>query len=36
VVNNANNVVTITVQWDDSRAGGATTEQYVLVTRIWN
>jgi type IV pilus assembly protein PilV len=35
-VNNANNVVTITVQWDDSRAGGATTEQYVLVTRIWN
>lgn len=30
------NDVTITVQWDDSRAGGSTTEQYVLVTRIWN
>jgi type IV pilus assembly protein PilV len=32
----ANNTVTITVQWDDSRAGGATNATYTLVTRLWN
>jgi type IV pilus assembly protein PilV len=31
-----NNIATITVQWDDSRAGGSTTATYTLVTRIWN
>jgi len=31
-----NNVATITVQWDDSRAGGSPTATYTLVTRIWN
>jgi len=31
-----NNVATITVQWDDSRAGGSPTATYTLVTRMWN
>jgi len=31
-----NRTVTITVQWDDSRAGGPTDANYTLVTRIWN
>jgi type IV pilus assembly protein PilV len=31
-----NNTVTIAVQWDDSRGGGATTANYTLVTRLWN
>ena len=31
-----NNMVTITVQWDDSRAGGAANETFTLVTRLWN
>jgi type IV pilus assembly protein PilV len=30
------NTVTITVQWDDSRAGGATDSTYTLVTRLWS
>jgi type IV pilus assembly protein PilV len=29
------NLVTVTVQWDDSRAGGATDRTYALVTRVW-
>jgi type IV pilus assembly protein PilV len=32
----ANNLVTITVQWDDSRAGGPTNANYTVVTRLWN
>jgi len=32
----ASNTVTIAVQWDDSRAGGATNANYTLVTRLWN
>ena len=32
----ANNTVTIAVQWDDSRAGGATNANYTLLTRLWN
>jgi type IV pilus assembly protein PilV len=31
-----NRTVTITVQWDDSRAGGPADANYTLVTRIWN
>jgi type IV pilus assembly protein PilV len=31
-----NNLVTITVQWDDSRAGGTAAESFTLVTRVWN
>jgi type IV pilus assembly protein PilV len=30
------NLVTITVQWDDSRAGGPANANYTLVTRLWN
>jgi type IV pilus assembly protein PilV len=30
------NVVTITVQWDDRRAGGSDTETIALQTRVWN
>lgn len=36
VVDTVNNVVSITVQWDDSRAGGNAQAQYMLVTRVWN
>jgi type IV pilus assembly protein PilV len=36
VVDTVNNVVSITVQWDDSRAGGNAQAQYTLVTRVWN
>jgi type IV pilus assembly protein PilV len=32
----ANETVTITVQWDDSRGGGATTASHAIVTRLWN
>jgi type IV pilus assembly protein PilV len=32
----ANETVTITVQWDDSRGGGGTTASHVIVTRLWN
>jgi len=32
----ANNTVTIAVQWDDSRAGGAANANYTLMTRLWN
>jgi type IV pilus assembly protein PilV len=32
----ANNTVTIAVQWDDSRGGGATNANYTLMTRLWN
>lgn len=32
----ATNTVTITVQWDDSRAGGGSAAQYVLSTRLWS
>jgi len=32
----ANNTVTIAVQWDDTRAGGAANANYTLVTRLWN
>ncbi|HTT09568.1 MAG TPA: type IV pilus modification protein PilV [Burkholderiaceae bacterium] len=35
-VDTVNNVVSITVQWDDSRAGGDAQSQYTLVTRVWN
>jgi len=31
-----NNTVTIAVQWDDSRGGGATNANFTLVTRLWN
>jgi type IV pilus assembly protein PilV len=31
-----NNTVTIAVQWDDSRGGGAANANYTLVTRLWN
>lgn len=30
------NLVTITVQWDDTRAGGAAASNFVLVTRLWS
>ncbi|MBK9246481.1 MAG: type IV pilus modification protein PilV [Burkholderiales bacterium] len=29
------NMVTVTVQWDDSRGGGADDEAFELVTRLW-
>lgn len=29
------NMVTVTVQWDDSRGGGATDQTFELVTRLW-
>ena len=29
------NLVTVTVQWDDSRGGGATDQTFELVTRLW-
>jgi type IV pilus assembly protein PilV len=32
----ATGLVRITVQWDDSRAGGPADSTYVLVTRLWN
>ncbi|HYS12032.1 MAG TPA: type IV pilus modification protein PilV [Burkholderiaceae bacterium] len=32
----ANNTVSIAVQWDDTRAGGAANANYTLVTRLWN
>lgn len=35
-VDTVNEVVTITVQWDDSRGGGAATAAHTLVTRLWN
>ncbi len=35
-VDTANEVVAITVQWDDSRGGGAAAAQHTLVTRLWN
>ena len=28
-------LVTVTVQWDDSRGGGATDQTFELVTRLW-
>jgi type IV pilus assembly protein PilV len=31
----AQNLVTITVRWDDSRGGGAADSTYSLVTRLW-
>jgi len=31
----ATNLVTITVQWDDSRGGGAADANVTLVTRLW-
>jgi type IV pilus assembly protein PilV len=31
----ASNLVTVTVQWDDSRGGGATDQTFALVTRLW-
>jgi type IV pilus assembly protein PilV len=31
----AANMVTVTVQWDDSRGGGATDSTFALVTRLW-
>jgi type IV pilus assembly protein PilV len=31
-----NNLVTITVQWDDTRAGGPANASYTVVTRLWN
>jgi type IV pilus assembly protein PilV len=35
-VDTANETVTITVQWDDSRGGGGTASTLTLVTRLWN
>jgi type IV pilus assembly protein PilV len=35
VVDTASNLVTITVQWDDSRGGGGTAATFALVTRLW-
>ena len=32
----ASNLVTITVQWDDTRAGGPANANYTVVTRLWN
>lgn len=32
----ANNLVTIAVQWDDTRAGGPANANYTVVTRLWN
>jgi type IV pilus assembly protein PilV len=32
----ANNVVTIVVQWDDSRAGGPADANFTLTSRLWN
>ena len=29
------NLVTITVQWDDSRGGGGSTSSFAMVTRLW-
>jgi type IV pilus assembly protein PilV len=29
------NMVTVTVQWDDSRGGGTTDSTFALVTRLW-
>ncbi len=31
----ASNLVTVTVQWDDSRGGGNTDARFALVTRLW-
>jgi len=31
----AASLVTVTVQWDDSRGGGATDQTFELVTRLW-
>jgi type IV pilus assembly protein PilV len=30
------NVVTVTVRWDNSRAGGSTSEVFTLSSRIWS
>ena len=35
-VDNVANTVTISVQWDDTRGGGAANANYTLVTRLWN
>ncbi len=35
-IDDPNNLVSISVQWDDSRAGGSSTATYTLVTRVWN
>jgi type IV pilus assembly protein PilV len=35
-IDEPNNLVSISVQWDDSRAGGSSTATYTLVTRVWN
>jgi type IV pilus assembly protein PilV len=32
----ASNLVTITVQWDDTRAGGPANANFTVVTRLWN
>lgn len=32
----AQNIVTITVQWDDSRGGGTTNSTFAMVTRLWS
>jgi type IV pilus assembly protein PilV len=32
----ASNTVTIVVQWDDTRGGGAANANYTLTTRLWN
>ncbi len=31
-----NNLVTITVRWDDTRAGGPNNATFVMATRLWN
>lgn len=35
-IDDATNLVSISVQWDDSRAGGSSTATYTLVTRVWS
>ncbi len=35
-IDDATQLVAISVQWDDSRAGGSTAAQYTLVTRVRN
>ncbi|MEG0822393.1 MAG: type IV pilus modification protein PilV [Burkholderiaceae bacterium] len=35
-VNPSNTLVTITVEWDDSRAGGPVNARHTTETRLWN
>jgi type IV pilus assembly protein PilV len=35
-VDTTTNEVTITVQWNDTRAGGPSNANFILTTRLWN